>query len=310
MRFILICFYFACFSLSACATLPEIAEEHVETADVVRNIKCELRDAAFAREFPHEWLHDWNAVVSLTMLVNHKGGVVADASLTHPLTPGQFLLPISGTVSGEASRTEKIVFKERLAKLRLDDKLLCASGDRVSGRPLLGGYLGIADLLDRGATAATEGRIVPSSLDYTLNFKVVRSANIGPRFSLIPIGGDLLTAGLRLEGNRDQSHTLNIVLQKNPDPCPFPEVQKKFNGHCPTFVMNYPATVIVGKDGNRIMRLPGESEGFEEVVPSRPAPAPANGVSRDASDSLDRALTRSILQDTLDELRQRGLNTP
>lgn len=298
-------------SLGGCATLPEMQEDAVETAEVVRNIKCEFRDAVWQGKSPHDWLAGWNGAFVVTLAVNHKGTGTVDSNLVHPLNVGgNFSLPIVFTGYGEATRTEKITFKEKIADLKEVKSIKCPSDPGIDKRhALLGGEIGIADLLDRAREARKVAGIRPSNLDYTLNFRIVKTGNIGPRFSLVPVGVNTLTAGAKWEGNRERTHTLNVTLQPNPPECLFKDLEKR-TGVCPDFVVSIPldppktSTVLPPETGGPPGAQPRVP--FETIVPRPTKP----GVSRPAEDALDRALTRSILQDTLEEIRRRGISQP
>src|SRR5262245_17509999 len=88
----------------------------------------------------HEWLHTWNAALVLSL---------EDTAVVLPLGHGGSFLPnLTGGISGQATRTERISFNESRSALRRDATLRCAERDTERyGR--LGGRLGIADLFER-----------------------------------------------------------------------------------------------------------------------------------------------------------------
>jgi hypothetical protein len=63
--------------LAGCATLPPYPDDAVSTAEIVRHIKCELREAVWSKP-GHEWLNTWNAALVLSLEVFHNGEVGAD----------------------------------------------------------------------------------------------------------------------------------------------------------------------------------------------------------------------------------------
>lgn len=288
--------------INGCATLPTFEDDELSTAHVIKNIKCEFRDAAWQKDERNAWLEKWNAVFLLTLSVNHKGGLTADGTLSHPLTPGTLLLPLTLIGSGEATRTEKIEFKEKLSDLNASNKLDCPVADAPRNRhALLAGNIGIGDLLARARESRVIGDIAPSQLDYSLNFRIAKSANAAARFNLIPIGQNTLTAGLRWDGSREQNHTLNITLKENPAPCPFTKVL----GVCPTLIIAAPKGQAKPYAVEKFDLDPSmkKKAGKKRSPGTDRKPA----LSRDAEDSLDRGLGRSILQDTLEEIRRRGI---
>ena len=70
-RVVLACIFSS--AIAGCATLPEYREDAINTADIVRNIKCELRDAAW-EDPANSWVQSWSAVLTLSLIVDHNGG--------------------------------------------------------------------------------------------------------------------------------------------------------------------------------------------------------------------------------------------
>ena len=111
--------------IAGCATLPSYREDAVSTAEIVRHIKCELRDAVWSHP-GNEWVRTWKAGLVLTLEVFHTGGVDSDNTWVFPLNQGAtFILGVTGGFSGQANRTERISFNESLVALNTDPKLLC-----------------------------------------------------------------------------------------------------------------------------------------------------------------------------------------
>jgi hypothetical protein len=279
-----------------CTSVPDFPDDHLDTARVVQNIKCEFRDAVIKVDSNGEWLKHWNAGFILSILVNHKGGVTVDATLTHPLTPGIFTLPFAGVLSGETKRTEKINFLEKVRRVRDGFSFPCPS-EPASDGALLAGRIGILDLLQRARSAMELAEIAPTQLDYSLDFVIAKNANLSPRFAMIPIGSlDTITAGIKLEGSQGQTHTLNLSLvEKKPADCPeFADFFKLYK-ICPTVVATMPFKMDDKKgfraDDEAIRIRPGEIDTKKGITPQE---------QRD----LERALDRSILQDTRQDLRR------
>jgi hypothetical protein len=280
---------------------------------VVRNIKCEFRDAVLVADPRSIWLDNYNAVFALTLVSYHKGGLTGDATLTHPLDPGTFSLPLILSDTGEASRTEKINFKDKVENLRVLAGVDCPLGNEGTGRDhLLGGYIGIEKLLIRADESNRIAKITPSSLDYTLSFMIVKTGSIGPKFSLIPVGDNTLSAGLKWEGMRRTTHTLNITLTEkiNTEPCPkrLKYLIDRDENNKPIYKCLLPVASVefdIPQDQKSEFR-----DGGKPVIgtPADPrAIVGEPGLTEQEKRALDSALGRSILQDTLEELRQREL---
>lgn len=237
--------FLACLSVSlltGCITLPEFSEDEISTALVIQNIKCEFRDAVLEVDPKGEFFKNWNSIFNLTLGVNQKGSVTADGSLTHPIVPTIFTLPFGATLTGDAQRTEKIEFVHKVPELREPMPFYCPPADAPRDRhAMLGGRIGIRDLLARARVSAFKSHVKPTQLDYTLDFGIVKNANIGPRFSMIPLrGADTLTAGIKVDGTRTADHTLTIVMKRSTPGCPaFPKFYEDFE-ICPTVVATVP----------------------------------------------------------------------
>jgi hypothetical protein len=199
--------------LAGCATLPPYPDDAVSTAEIVRHIKCELREAVWSKP-GHEWLNTWNAALVLSLEVFHNGEVGADTAVVLPLGHGGSFLPnLTGTLSGQATRTERISFNESLSALRRDPTLRCEERDTERyGR--LGGRLGIADLFERaGRTRKVANLTGLTQLDYNLDFIIKSNAGLAPRFLVVPIGHDrTIGGGVKLAGSNSDSQTLKLTL--------------------------------------------------------------------------------------------------
>ena len=285
---------FACLALSlvgACAKLPEYREDEVTTADIVLNIKCELRNAAWS-DPRNTWVRNWNAGLTLSLIVDHVGGLDADALWSFPLTTGgTFTFGLTGGFSGQGTRTERIDFKESVAALPTDTKLRCDRED--PGRyARLGGRLDIGDLFARVGLMKETAHINPKQLDYNLDFIIKKSATGAPRFLVIPIGRpNTFTGGLRWTGNRTDTHSLKISLLPPVERERVPCERETVDGKCPT-----PVYIVSEPKGGAGARS----------APRRVRSAPG-GISPLESDDLDRAQSRNLLQGIDEQLRRQGL---
>jgi hypothetical protein len=205
-------------ALSGCATLPEYRDDNITTADVVLNIKCEMRDAVW-RHPAHAWLKDWDAGFTLQLNVFHKGGATGNASLVVPLNPGTFTIALDAGADGEATRNATMEFSERLNRLRSFGP--CphdyASQDR---RWLLEGELGIRDWLERVALSQESATIFPKSVAYSLEFIIRKNGGVKPSFSMIPVGRNRFGGDVNLTGSRRDTHKVSIALAKHKEPEP------------------------------------------------------------------------------------------
>lgn len=220
--------------INGCATLPEPPEDALEVAELVRNIKCELRNAAWM-DVKNDWVREWNAALTVSLIIDHQGGITTDGTWTFPLPQGgNFILGVTAGATGSANRTERLSFNENLTKLNQDKKLRCVkSSDIYFSR--LSGNLGFDKVFERARKAITVARVALNQLDYNIDFVIKKEGSLNPKWTLIPIGTDRkFSGGIKWSGSRTDTHTLKVVLQPPKEPC---KVKDQY-GNCASPVYN------------------------------------------------------------------------
>ena len=207
--------------MAGCATLPTYRDDPVKTAEVVRHVRCELRDAIRADPGGNRWLLNdkrkgWNVKLSFDLWVDHSGDVsTGDNVWVFPFHHGAtFLLTLSGGVTGTGNRRENIEFDQKLQKLESDANLDCPEED-LGRFAQLSGYLGIADLIERASRSKEVARdnAELSKLAYTLEFVVRKTGGLTTRFNLIPTGKEKTFTGTpRLIGSRSDTQRLTLTF--------------------------------------------------------------------------------------------------
>ena len=293
---------------SGCSHLPEMPEDVLDTALVVQHIKCEFHRAA--KPMPqYEWLKEWNADFSLTLSTDEKGSVSANASLTHPIIPSIFTLPLTGELTKQVVRTEKISFKESVASVTRPLKFDCPE---KSDWKILGGDLGFEDLFIRTDLAARRADLSQTSqLDYTLDFSVVKNATASPKWTLIPLAGrNTMEAGFKWTGNRDRGHTLSITMKPKgarPTCDLFSEFYKDWEV-CPQVIATMADVERINPKGKPPRKGPPFGTYSLDATPGqkgrrRTAVQPAP-VSREDAIDLDLGALRSRIEDQTRALRK------
>lgn len=283
-----------------CARLPSFNDTPVSTADIIRNIKCELRDAAWGYT-ENSWVRKWKASLIISLEVSHTGGLGVDNSWVWPASPGGIFAPgLLGGFSGQGTRTERINFNESLTQLGSDQALLCGRDDPAR-YARLGGTIGIADLFARVGRTKEIANINPTQMDYNLDFVIKVNAGVTPKYSLIPIGSKSTYSGsLGWTGSTSDTQTLKLVLippapAERPAACEQPLVY----GRCPQPVY--------------IVKLPEPGAGTTRMLPPGGTPLPtvrrgaSPGVSVDDEDRLERGKSRNLLQGIDDQLRRQSI---
>jgi hypothetical protein len=298
--------------LAGCATLPPFRDDAVSTADVILNIRCELREAVWSRPGT-EWVHTWNAGLTFGLEVQHTGGIDADTSWVFPMFQSATftVAPVLG-FSGQATRKENINFNEKLEFLRDDAKLRCGTQD-PDRYARLGGEIGFADLLDRVGQSMDKANIQPKDLSYNLDFVIKMNGNLTPKFSLIPVGRDgRFTGFAKWTGSHSDTQTLKLVLTPPAKVDKGPECKHKLvEGKCPIPVYQVVPELDADKGeekGARFLERRIERRGPDAALSRRPTPADGRrGLTPADEERIERAQTRNLLDGIEGELRKGGI---
>ncbi len=208
-----------CLVLTGCANTPKLPSNmHVEVADVVDNIRCELSTATTDAKFLTAD-EGWTAGVDLQIGIIKTVGLAVNADLSIPLNSPTTLSPgFVATEEGSADRTVAFGFQKNLKT----DKYECDARNHEDGLRL-NGSLGVFEWLELVQRVIEDQRtrdpqFSPGSVSTTIKFSVTTSGGLGAAFSLIPISNSSLGAGAKLGGSKLQTHTLTVTLTKNPPP--------------------------------------------------------------------------------------------
>lgn len=207
--------------LASCASLPTLPpEDAVNMSDIVSNIRCELETAASASGFSRS-KPGWNAGISLELKVNQTSSGILDSALTVPLNPGVMRAGLKVGQSSDATRSAKFKFAQALTTPP-GNRSYCeyTTYNYTEGhRRLLGGRLGFAEWMVRLRNTMKETNVTPTQVGYSLQFVIKPNIDLGPKFTLLPIGDSNAEIGLNLAAAKSTFHTLEIVLD--------PVVEKK-----------------------------------------------------------------------------------
>ncbi|MCB1474002.1 MAG: hypothetical protein H6884_04680 [Rhodobiaceae bacterium] len=283
----------ACFA-AGCATTPKKAIYDVTPTDVLRNIKCELRDAYRGNA---DLAGDWLAALQVSLKVFQTGDAGGGANLVIPLNPGALSIGVSSRVSGYGAKTERLYFSESLTGL--SDPVyetICDDAQYYRGRKtMLLGAIGFSDLFARIRQTVTSTNTRLSQLDYNLSFEIAVAADGSANLSAIPAGGgNIFGASLSAGGEKTAGHSLQVTFYPPQQQyCPVAFV----NGACPTLVYLVNGQEVRAKRGSRDARA------------TAPAPAPraATRTQAPSQQTLDRALDRNTTSTIVDNLRDQGI---
>lgn len=206
--------------VSGCASFAEYRDPPPKTAQIVRNVTCELRDAIRQNASAKSWLlkqrkKGWVVKLTFDLSVDQRGEIATgDSTWVFPLNMGAtFGLTAGAGVTGTGNRYESLAFDHALQQLDTDPHLASCPTEQQSRFAQLGGHIGIADLIARADLSRKETTVEDalSSLIYRIEFIVAKSANVAGRFNLIPIGTEkTFSAAPRWSGTRTDTQKLTM----------------------------------------------------------------------------------------------------
>ncbi|MFN0264607.1 hypothetical protein ACKTEK_12085 [Tepidamorphus sp. 3E244] len=274
-----------------CATTPKAEVYDVTPTDVLRNIKCELREAYRNNE---QLAGDWLSALQLSMKVSNSAGAGGGVSFIVPTNPGTLSIGMSSRLSGYGAKTERIYFTESLSKLNADVyDTICNDALYYQGkRIMLVGKIGFDELFARVRDTIELTNTNVTQLDYNLYFEISMSGSASARISSLPIGSDgFFGADVGADGEKGNNHSLQVTFYPpQPSYCPVPTI----NGSCPTLVYQVnQQTIQVGRRGRSAASTPAPA----------PRPVPSRGTAVPSRDELNRALDRNTTNTIVDNLR-------
>ena len=223
-----------CLLLAGCGTyVPDIQEFPGDSADgqrlvaaIVRNVKCEVRDALddLYRIQPHPFLDAWGVQVTLNLTMIEKS-TLNPTGLWTPVSPltSVFTLGAGATLSSEATRTEKLSAYYTVRELRRLGR--CVAEARGGGPFLMQGNLKLNEWLVNAVTVANTGgadfaaagtAFKDGVLSHEVKFDVVTSGDVTPGWTLVT--GSINPTGTFLTASRDRSHDLVITFGPTDEP--------------------------------------------------------------------------------------------
>lgn len=216
--------------LGGCGTyVPEIQEfpgDSVQgqklVASIVTNIKCEVRDALddLYKIQRRTFLDTWGVQMTLNLTIIEKGALNPRVDWMPPSPASAvFTLGAGGTLSSEATRTDKLTSFYTVAELRKLGR--CTREERPGGPFLLQSDLKLNEWLVDAVTVGHTGGVNydvdtvngpfrQEVLSHEVKFDVVSSADITPSWKLAR--ATINPSGTLLSASRDRSHDLTITF--------------------------------------------------------------------------------------------------
>ena len=198
----------------ACTRVPDQSDvTRVDTLDIIRNIRCETKDALFA--YPRSRSIDRSLIsYSFEFASSEINTLSGGSTLLIPLTAGTFTLGLDAGVVRRRDGEQVINFQEDLGNLRTLD---CSRANFVdSSRYPIIGHVGTREVVDKFVELNSQRGLLQGKFIRTLFFRVTLSGGVRPSLSIIPAKGHKRDGSLSLGGSRDDSHRLVISLKPPP----------------------------------------------------------------------------------------------
>jgi hypothetical protein len=220
----------AALTIGGCGTyVPEIQEFPGNSVQgqklvsaIVTNIKCEVRDALYDlyRIEKRTFLDKWGVQMTLNLTIIEKGTLNPTVDWMPPSPASAvFTLGTGGTLSSEATRTDKLSSFFTVAELRRLGP--CTREERPGGPFLLQSDLKLNEWLIDAVTAGHTGGVnydvdtlsgpfKEEVLSHEVKFDVVSSGDISPSWKLTR--ATVNPSGTFFSVSRDRSHDLTITF--------------------------------------------------------------------------------------------------
>lgn len=198
--------------LSACNTIPDQADlTHVNTRDIIRNIRCETKDALLAYSKTH-WINRIAIGYGFQFQAVEINSVTASGEIVVPISHGTFTL--AGLKLGSTRTqdvTKAIDLAEPLGNLR---DLDCGNVPLTQNLryPILG-QIGTAKAIEEFVEFVDLPGVNGGKYVRTLKFTIKFVAGANPSVSIIPVPGNKRDGSLDLGADREDEHQLILTLE-------------------------------------------------------------------------------------------------
>lgn len=211
--------------LSGCATVPNLPDSNrIRVSDIIQNVQCELAKALDRTSGNHVWLQESAVAVELTLRVEERGDLGADAAFVFPVQPGILTIGLSAGVNEKASVKSVILFTANYSK---SDEGNCTYISGEKSDATFTGSLGLHEWISRVADGIKLANVTVGALSlsnekatvisHQLDFSIVASGGVGPKYNIVRSGGRSQTESGRLGLSREETNTLRVaIIPKEP----------------------------------------------------------------------------------------------
>jgi hypothetical protein len=196
--------------LAGCHTSPDVRDvAQIDTVEIIRNIRCEVRDAVATYDSKH-WINTAAIAYGFTFNALEKNGIAGGLTFTFPVMPaGKWVLGLDAGVSRHREGENVVDLGEILGNL---DELDCSSRPPdAPGYPITG-RVGLKEVIDAFVAVNAFSGVLQKKFTRSLRYELRMNGGIKPSISVIPAPGNIRDGTLNAGAERQDVHKLLIAL--------------------------------------------------------------------------------------------------
>lgn len=196
--------------LGACNASPDVRDvTQIDTVDIIRNIRCETRNAV-ASYPPGHWIHETAIAYGFTFNAVERNGLSGGLGFAFPVAPaGKWILGLDAGVSRHREGESVVDMGEVLDNLKTLD--CSAPYTPAHGYPITG-QVGIRDVIERFVAVNAFPGVLQKKFTRSLRYELRVNGGLRPSISVIPATGHVRDANLNASAERQDVHKLLIAL--------------------------------------------------------------------------------------------------
>lgn len=196
--------------LVSCHASPDVRDvTQIDTIDIIRNIRCETREAVAAYP-PDHWVHGTAIAYGFTFNAIEKNGFGGGIGFTFPVSPaGKWVLGADAGIARHREGESVVDMGEILANLTSLD--CAAPSGPAHGYPITGN-VGIREVVDRFVAVNSLPGVVQKKYTRALRYELRVNGGLKPTISVIPSAGNIRDGSLSITAERQDVHKLLLAL--------------------------------------------------------------------------------------------------
>lgn len=209
-RFLVVTLVGAPLLLAGCNASPDVRDvTQIDTVEIIRNIRCETRNAV-ASYPPDHWIHETAIAYGFTFNALERNGLSGGLGFAFPVQPaGKWILGLDAGVARHREGESVVDMGEILGNLRTLDCSMPSAP--AHGYPITG-QVGIREVVDRFVAVNAFPGVLQKKFTRSLRYELRVNGGIRPSISVIPSAGHVRDGNLNVSAERQDVHKLLIAL--------------------------------------------------------------------------------------------------